>query len=94
MFFGDALDGRVRIELGDDGRLWDLTLDPRVTQLPVSELRAGLIAAFTRAQDSLLGSFAAPALEDGSEAVEIASRRFEEISSVLYDLSRQAVRKW
>ena len=86
MFFGDALEGRVRIELDDDGRLWDLTLDPRVTQLPVSELRAGLIEAFTRAQESL------PPPPFADEAIQVASRRFEEISSVLYDLTRRAVR--
>ena len=36
---GEAASGWIRVELAEDGRLWDVVLDPRVTSLPVSELR-------------------------------------------------------
>ncbi|MFC7530398.1 YbaB/EbfC family nucleoid-associated protein [Actinoplanes sp. GCM10030250] len=107
---GTAADGRIRVELDGDGRLADLNLDPRVTHLPVDELRVALIDAFTRAQDQLYDevSEAASAYKTDlllmkaeatlllvkAEATEIADRRFAEISTALYDLSRRAGRQW
>src|SRR5690349_19040431 len=50
---GEAADGRVWVELDAEGRLTDLYLDPRVSYLPLEELRAALIGAITAAQDQV-----------------------------------------
>ncbi|BCY07060.1 YbaB/EbfC family nucleoid-associated protein [Actinoplanes sp. L3-i22] len=102
----DAADGRVWVELDSDGRLSDLYLDPRVSYLPLEELRAALIAAFTAAQDqvqdqtgkttSRYGAAVAPErLRNAlAEASDTAERRFAEISTALNDLNRRAARPW
>jgi hypothetical protein len=104
---GEAADGRVRVELDDDGRLYDLYLDPRVAYLPVEELREALFDAFTGAQDRLrdrsdvaaatryAGTAAPERLQAAlTEASETAERRFAEVSTALFDLSRRAGRSW
>ncbi|GAA4600859.1 DNA-binding protein YbaB [Actinoplanes octamycinicus] len=106
MAYGEAADGRVRVELADDGRLSDLYLDPRVAYLPLEELREALFDAFDMAQDTLrdqtdqdTSRYAAGAAPDRLQAVlaeasDTADRRFAEVSTVLYDLSRRAARPW
>ena len=96
---GEAADGRIRVELDADGRLWDLTLDPRVTALPVDELRAALITAFTQAQDDLMDEVAEAAEPYATafpqriaEVSADAERRFAEISTALYDIAKRADR--
>lgn len=103
---GEAADGRVWVELDTDGRLTDLYLDPRVSYLPLDELRAALIEAFTAAQDqvreraveatSRYGESVAPERLRSAlaEASDTAERRFAEISVALYDLNRRAARPW
>jgi hypothetical protein len=103
---GEAADGRVRVELDEDGRLADLHLDPRVSYLPLEELREALIQAFTEAQDRARERTAETASRYGetvaadrlnqalSEASDTAERRFAEVSVALYDLSRRAARPW
>ncbi len=103
---GEAADGRVRVELDDDGRLADLYLDPRVSYLPLEELRDALIEAFATAQDRLGERVEAAAARYGAgvaperlqatlaEASDTAERRFAEVSIALYDLSRRAARPW
>ncbi|WP_433827592.1 hypothetical protein ACQP2E_37030 [Actinoplanes sp. CA-015351] len=89
---GEAAGGWIRVELTEDGRLWDLFLDPGVTALPVSELRDGLIAAFSGAQ-SHLGFSCGGAFEDQvADASAMAERRFAELSTALYDITRRANR--
>ncbi|GIF04270.1 YbaB/EbfC family nucleoid-associated protein [Actinoplanes siamensis] len=99
----EAADGRVRVELDADGRLADLYLDPRVAYLPLDELRAALIEAFTAAQDEVReragsrydGAAAPERLRDAlAESSDTAERRFAEMSVALYDLSRRAARPW
>lgn len=103
---GEAADGRVWVELDGEGRLTDLYLDPRVAYLPLDELRAALVEAFTAAQDGVREQaeaattrFAATVAPDRltealSEASDTAERRFAEMSVALYDLSRRAARPW
>ncbi|MEU4618455.1 hypothetical protein AB0G04_00555 [Actinoplanes sp. NPDC023801] len=88
---GEGADGLVRIELDGAGRLWDVVLDPRVTDLNADELRTALFDAITEAQD---GMPAPPSYEDTVADVSTAAeRRFAEISGVLHDLARRAVRR-
>ncbi|WP_436521197.1 YbaB/EbfC family nucleoid-associated protein [Actinoplanes sp. HUAS TT8] len=103
---GEAADGRVWVELGTDGRLTDLYLDPRVAYLPLDELREALIAAFQQAQDRVRDQAADATTRYGatvaperlraalSEASDTAERRFAEVSTALYDLNRRAARPW
>jgi DNA-binding protein YbaB len=103
---GEAADGRVWVELDEDGRLVDLYLDPRVSYLPLEELREALIRAFTEAQEQMRERTAEAASRYGetvapdrlkealSEASDTAERRFAEVSVALYDLSRRAARPW
>ena len=98
---GEAADGRIRVELDADGRLWDLALDPRVMTLPVEELRSALITAITRAQDDLLDEveeaarpYAIAYPQQVSDASAVAERRFAEISTALYDIAKRADRSW
>ena len=91
---GEGAGGLVRIELDGDGRLWDVVLDPRITELPADELRTALFDAVTAAQDGVpappdAGSFA-DAVADVNTTAE---RRFAEISGSLHDLLRRAVRR-
>jgi hypothetical protein len=97
------MEGWVHVELDQDGRLEELVLDPRVTQLSVDELRLALIAAFTRAQDSVwvaveeaASSYAGLSNFEvaSAEVTEQAERRFAEISTALFDLSRRAGQRW
>ncbi|MFI1990715.1 YbaB/EbfC family nucleoid-associated protein [Actinoplanes sp. NPDC020271] len=99
----DAAAGRVWVELDGSGRLTDLYLDPRVTQMPVEDLRAALIAAFTTAQDraaeqapSWHGAPVAPErlTRALAEASDTAERRFAEVATALNDLNRRAARPW
>ncbi|GAA2878345.1 hypothetical protein Acy02nite_15760 [Actinoplanes cyaneus] len=103
---GEAAAGRVWVELDSAGRLTDLYLDPRVSYLPLEDLRAALIAAFTTAQDRLAdraveatsryGAQAAPERLAAAlaEASDTAERRFAEIATALNDLNRRAARPW
>ena len=103
---GAGAAGRVRGELDDDGRLRDLYLDPRVTHLPLDELRHALMTAFADARDQIdervaaalppYGRVAPPAQLTAAldEATETAGRQFAEISTALFDLSRRAARPW
>ncbi|WP_229067763.1 YbaB/EbfC family nucleoid-associated protein [Actinoplanes sp. DH11] len=98
---GESAGGWIRVELGGDGRLWDLVLDPRVTSLHTEQLRDGLVAAFRDAQDGLSSTgeeFARQASEDFAQEVADASataeRRFAELSTALYDITRKAGRPW
>jgi DNA-binding protein YbaB len=103
---GEAADGRVWVELDGDGRLNDLYLDPRVAYLPLEELRAALIEAFTVAQDEArvradekTARYAETVAPDRlkaalAEASDAAERRFAEVSVALYDLGRRAARPW
>jgi DNA-binding protein YbaB len=104
--YGEAADGRVRVELDDDGRLFDLYLDPRVAYLALEELRDALFDAFDMAQDRLRERTAEETSRYGpvapperlkaalAEASDTAERRFAHVSTVLYDLSRRAGRPW
>lgn len=88
---GEGADGLVRIELDGDGRLWDVVLDPQITELSADELRTALFDAITTAQDALPSQ---DAFEDAVADVNTAAeRRFAEISEALHDLSRRAVRR-
>ena len=95
---GESDDGRIRVELDGDGRIWDLVVDPQAMALPADAFRAALITAFTEAQDQVREQvMAAAAYAAGTppqDAVETADRRFAEISLALYDLTRRAARRW
>ncbi|AEV82990.1 Nucleoporin [Actinoplanes sp. SE50] len=103
---GEAADGRVWLELGGDGRIAELYLDPRVVHLPLGELRDALVTAFTMAQDAVrdraeaaTARYAETVVPDRlkaalAEASDTAERRFAEVSVALYDLSRRADRPW
>jgi hypothetical protein len=100
---GEAAEGRVWVELDAGGRLNDLYLDPRVVYLPLEELRAALIAAFTAAQDQIQDQppsrYAVTATPERlrnalAEASDAAERRFAEVSTALNDLNRRAARPW
>ncbi|GGN34112.1 DNA-binding protein YbaB [Actinoplanes campanulatus] len=87
---GTGADGLVRIELDGDGRLWDVVLDPQVTELTVDELRTALFDAITEAQAGMETEHRT-AYEDAVADVNTAAeRRFAEISAALHDLSRRA----
>ncbi|GIF40569.1 hypothetical protein [Actinoplanes xinjiangensis] len=87
---GEGADGLVRIELDGTGRLWDVVLDPQVTELTVEELRTALFDAITAAQ----GGLPVPDFEASVADVNTAAeRRFAEISAALHDLSRRAGRR-
>ncbi|BCJ45874.1 hypothetical protein GCM10010168_57060 [Actinoplanes ianthinogenes] len=98
--YGEAADGRVRVELEGDGRVSDLYLDPRVAYLPLDELRVALLEAFDMAQAGLRdrpGRYDAVATPERlrnalAEASDTAERRFAEVSTALYDLNRRAAR--
>ncbi|GIE34195.1 hypothetical protein Ait01nite_072400 [Actinoplanes italicus] len=90
---GEGAGGLVRIELDGAGRLWDVVLDPQVTELTVDELRTALFDAVTEAQDGMRMP-EPPSFEDAVADVNTAAeRRFAEISEALHDLSRRAVRR-
>ncbi|MEU4691749.1 hypothetical protein [Actinoplanes sp. NPDC023714] len=89
---GEAAGGWIRVELASDGRLWDLVLDPQVASLPVEDLRDELFRAFLDAQECLAPSFSEDFAQQVADASATAERRFAEISTALYDISRRAVR--
>jgi len=94
---GEAADGRVRVVLDPGGRVTEVELADDVTEMPVRQLSAALTAAFQRAQAAAGAEFAglppAERLAAASErAMADAERRFNEISTVLYDLDRRAGR--
>jgi DNA-binding protein YbaB len=87
---GEGADGIVRIELDGAGRLWDVVLDPQVTELSAEELRTALFDAISAAQAGV------PAPDFEASVAEVntaAERRFAEISEALHDLSRRAARR-
>jgi len=98
----NGFDGLVRVEFDEDGTLRDLDLSPRVAYLPVEELRDVLFRAFTEAQEAARPQ--APAdysvasarelNEALTEASDLAERRFAEVSTALYDITRRAGRSW
>jgi DNA-binding protein YbaB len=90
---GEGADGLVRIELDGDGRLWDVVLDPQITELPADELRTALFDAITAAQDGLPTRTADTFEDTAAEINTVAERRFAEISEALHDLSRRAARR-
>ncbi|WP_433792498.1 hypothetical protein [Actinoplanes sp. CA-252034] len=96
---GEGADGIVRIELDGDGRLWDVVLDPQVTELTVDQLRTALFDAITAAQAGMPAPSAPagpPASDFEASVADVntaAERRFAEISAVLHDLSRRAARR-
>ncbi len=91
---GSGADGLVRIELDADGRLWDVVLDPQITELTVDELRTALFDAITEAQAGVPATGGTDTFDNAvSDATSAAERRFAEISEALQDLSRQAVRR-
>lgn len=95
---GEAENGLIQVELDGDGRIWDLTVDPRAMALSADEFRVALITAFTRAQDQVHEQVTAAAAAYATEtpppdAIEMADRRFAEISLALHDLTRQAARR-
>ncbi|BBH65123.1 hypothetical protein ACTI_18080 [Actinoplanes sp. OR16] len=87
---GEAAGGRIRVELASDGRLWDLVLDPQVASLPVEDLRDGLFRAFLDAQECLSPASSDHFAQQVADASATAERRFAEISTALYDISRRA----
>ncbi|MEU8237316.1 hypothetical protein [Actinoplanes missouriensis] len=89
---GEAAGGWIRVELASDGRLWDLILDPRVTAMTAQDLRSGLVEAFLDAQECLAPATGEAFAQQVADASEAAERRFAEISTALYDISRRAVR--
>lgn len=93
---GEGADGLVRIELDGAGRLWDVVLDPQVTELTVDELRTALFDAITGAQAAMPAQTAMPAPAFDTAVADVnttAERRFAEISEALHDLSRRAARR-
>jgi DNA-binding protein YbaB len=93
---GEGAGGLVRIELDGDGRLWDVVLDPQITELPVDELRTALFDAVTAAQDGVPALPAAGSASFPDAVADVnttAERRFAEISGSLHDLLRRAVRR-
>jgi hypothetical protein len=93
----------VRVEVDEDGRVCDVVLDPRVTSLSVDELRELLISALASPVPSSSSSLSVASVasvasadqlaEVSRAATEVAERRFAEISTALFDLSR-AARRW
>lgn len=51
-FAGEALDGRVRAEVGLDGRVRALHLDPKVLREPLDDLAAAVVVAVNAAVDA------------------------------------------
>ncbi|HWS32879.1 MAG TPA: hypothetical protein VN408_09065 [Actinoplanes sp.] len=87
---GEGADGLVRIELDGAGRLWDVVLDPRTTELTVDELRTALFDAIVAAQSALpVPADAATRAAEATEATETAERRFAEITGALHDIVRR-----
>lgn len=81
---GEGAGGLVRIELDGAGRLWDVVLEPQVTELTVDELRTALFDALVAAQAPF------PVLGDAvAEATGAAGRRFAEITEALHDIARR-----
>lgn len=81
---GEGADGLVRIELDSAGQLWDVVLDPQVTELSADDLRTALFDAITAAQ---AGHFDFTGVV--TDATSAAERRFAEISEALHDISRR-----
>jgi DNA-binding protein YbaB len=91
---GEGADGLVRIELDGAGRLWDVVLDPRVTELTADELRTALFDAITEAQDGMPAQPSFASFENAVADIDSAAeRRLAGISEALHDLSRRAVRR-
>jgi DNA-binding protein YbaB len=90
---GEGADGLVRIELDGAGRLWDVVLDPQVTELTAVELRTALFDAITEAQDGMPAPGPASFEDSAADINTVAERRFAEISEALHDISRRAVRR-
>ena len=103
---GSAAGGWVRVELDTAGRVRDVSLDPRAMTMTAAALGDALATAFRQAQDTVRAQademaaryHGLPSPERlqaaAEEATAAAERRFEEISSVLYDLDRRAGSQW
>lgn len=104
---GEGGDGLVRVELDDTGRVRDVVFDSAVRSLPLAQVSAAVIEAFQQAQDAaraaaersgeqLYGGLPSrDRLEAATtEAQAMAERRFEEISTALYELNRRAGGSW
>jgi len=104
--FAQAAGGWVRVELDDSGRVHDVVLDPQAMTMTASQLCEALITAFQQAQDAARAKVESAAAQYGGiasperlqaaaeDATATAERRFEEISTVLYDLDRRAGSQW
>jgi hypothetical protein len=98
--------GAVRVELDATGRVCDVVLDEQVMNWSATELSEALVAAFQDAQDRARHDVAAAAAEYGGlpsqdrlqgaleESTSEAERRFADLSTALYDLTRRAERAW
>jgi DNA-binding protein YbaB len=103
---GEAAEGQVRVSLDSTGRVRDVTLAATVASMPLTDLSEALVAAFRQAHDEIHSRAARDAAQYGGlpsvehlEAVAAAAeavgeRRFNEISTVLYDLNRRAGSEW
>lgn len=69
-FTGTAADGLVRCEVGPDGRVRSVDLDPRVLRLPLAELSAHLRTAVNEALDARPAPPDTSQLLDGLRAVQ------------------------
>jgi hypothetical protein len=98
---GEAADGRVRVVLDGSGRVRDVVLTDRAGEMSMPRLSEALVVAFQQAQDTVRsrGPYGGvPERERleaaAAEATAAAERRFEEISTALYDLDRRAGGHW
>jgi hypothetical protein len=76
---GESAERRVRAELGPDGRLERLHLDPRALRLGSADLAAQIVAAVRTAQDAWAEPRPEPA-GAGPDAEDV-TRRLEEIQA-------------
>ncbi|MEV0901219.1 hypothetical protein [Actinoplanes sp. NPDC049802] len=88
---GSGADGLVRIELDGNGRLWDVVLDPQITELTVDDLRTALFDAITEAQAGLVAEHRTDYENAVADVNTTAERRFAEISAALHGLTARAV---
>jgi hypothetical protein len=65
--FGEAADGQVRAELGSDGRVESIWVDPRLMRLGSVELTQQIVIAVNAAIDSMRGDTDVPAVGDLSQ---------------------------
>ena len=100
---GVALDGRIRVELDDAGLVHNVELSPQVMRLQAAELGHALVAVLRQAQQAVQTERERAAGDVSvaerlqallGEADAVADRRFGEVATALYDLTRRAERTW